>query len=257
MNEQEKPSYYAIIPADVRYCKELKYQERIFYGEITCLLNKEGYCFASNRYFANLYDVIPGTISRWISNLERLGFITVELIRNEKKQVIERRIFIKNNSRISPNNTYKQNCSYSYKQNNIYPMSRIAKDNIINTKIDRLFYYIIKKNGDIPKDVIDSKQFNEFYEIVQKLELNYTEDIINILTEENINKVKTIIYCIKELYVKNKRNILAKATREELINLYDSCKTLEISYKNTEKEINNFFDYYYASVIRNFEAKCK
>lgn len=257
MNEQEKPSYYAIIPADVRYCKELKYQERIFYGEITCLLNKEGYCFASNRYFANLYDVIPGTISRWISNLERLGFITVELIRNEKKQVIERRIFIKNNSRISPNNTYKQNSLYPYKQNNIYPMSRIAKDNIINTKIDRLFYYIIKKNGDIPKDIIDSRQFNEFYEIVQKLELNYTEDIINILTEENINKVKIIIYCIKELYVRNKRNILAKATREELIDLYDSCKTLELSYKNTEKEINNFFDYYYASVIRNFEAKFK
>ena len=111
MNETEKPSYYAVIPANIRYCKELKYPERLFYGEITCLLNKEGYCFASNKYFADLYGVIPGTISRWISHLQQLGFITVEVIRDEKKQIIERKIFIKEhrNSQ-SELYTYKQNC---------------------------------------------------------------------------------------------------------------------------------------------------
>ena len=51
--ENERPNYYAIIPADVRYDKRLKPIERLLYGEITCLSNKEGYCFASSNYFAN------------------------------------------------------------------------------------------------------------------------------------------------------------------------------------------------------------
>ena len=93
MNEENKPGYYAIIPSQVRYCQELKFPERLLYGEITSLLTKEGYCFASNRYFAELYNVIPGTISRWISHLEKLGFIKIQIIRNDKKQIIQRRIY--------------------------------------------------------------------------------------------------------------------------------------------------------------------
>lgn len=65
-------NYYAIIPASIRYNKELKFAERLLYGEITALTNKEGYCFASNRYFADLYSVTPETISRWISHLKKL-----------------------------------------------------------------------------------------------------------------------------------------------------------------------------------------
>lgn len=85
VNEQNnKPAYYAIIPSSVRYCEELKFAERLLYGEITALTGKEGYCFATNKYFSELYGVIPGTISRWISHLERLGFIKVEIIRNSK-----------------------------------------------------------------------------------------------------------------------------------------------------------------------------
>lgn len=93
MNEDNKPGYYAVIPSQVRYCKELKFSERLLYGEITALLNKEGYCFASNRYFAELYNVIPSTVSRWISHLEKLGFIKEVLIRDDKKQIIQRRLF--------------------------------------------------------------------------------------------------------------------------------------------------------------------
>jgi hypothetical protein len=62
-----KPSYYAIIPANVRY-SNLKPNTKLLYGEITALASKEGYCFASNRYFADLYDVTKNTISSWISD---------------------------------------------------------------------------------------------------------------------------------------------------------------------------------------------
>ena len=47
----EKPNYYAILPAEVRYCKELSPMERLLYAEITCLCNHKGYCWATNNYF--------------------------------------------------------------------------------------------------------------------------------------------------------------------------------------------------------------
>lgn len=87
-----KPSYYAIIPAEVRYSK-LKPNAKLLYGEITALSSKEGYCFATNNYFAKLYDVTKNTISLWVSQLNQEGFITVELIK-KGEQITERRIGI-------------------------------------------------------------------------------------------------------------------------------------------------------------------
>ena len=256
MNNGKQPSYYAVIPATVRYDKRLKYAERIFYGEITALIGKEGYCFASNNYFAELYGVIPGTISRWISNLVKLGYIKEELIRNEKNAIVERRIYITDIScRRIVQDTYKQNSSYPYKQNCLYPMSKKAKDNNINIKIDRFFFYIINNKGEVPKDFKNLEQYQEFYNMLVRLEFDYTEDMIKTFKEENIEKLKIIIYTIREMIIKNKGSFLGRVTREKFINVYDNCKTFEENYKNTENEIQNFFDYYYASFLRELKAR--
>ena len=91
--ENENPSYYAIIPADVRYDNRLRANEKLMYGEITCLSNKLGYCYSTNSYFAELYDVTPQAVSKWISNLEECGYIKTEYIR-KGKEIVERRIFL-------------------------------------------------------------------------------------------------------------------------------------------------------------------
>ena len=87
----ENPSYYAIIPAEVRYDKRLRANEKLMYGEITCLTQKEGYCYASNNYFASLYDVTPQAVSHWVSNLEKAGYIKLEYVYNGK-EIKERRM---------------------------------------------------------------------------------------------------------------------------------------------------------------------
>lgn len=89
--ETEKPSYYAIIPAVVRYDDRLSASEKLMYGELTCLTNKLGYCYASNSYFAKLYGKDASTISRWVKNLEDCGYITIDYERNGK-QIVRRLI---------------------------------------------------------------------------------------------------------------------------------------------------------------------
>jgi len=98
----ENPNYYAIIPAEVRY-SNLKPSAKLLYGEISALANKKGYCFSTNNYFAELYNVTRNTISLWIKDLTQHGFITVE-IKYRNKQIIERRLYItKNNDSITKN----------------------------------------------------------------------------------------------------------------------------------------------------------
>lgn len=88
-------NYYAIIPANVRYDKELRANAKLLYGEITALCNEKGYCWANNHYFAELYGVEKETISRWIGQLEKKGYIDTEIkYKGNTREVQERRIYI-------------------------------------------------------------------------------------------------------------------------------------------------------------------
>ena len=93
METNEKPSFYAILPAYVRYEKRLKPAERLLFAEISALTNKLGYCTASNGYFAKLYGIEKTTVSRWISHLSELGFLRLEMV-YEGKQIKGRKIWI-------------------------------------------------------------------------------------------------------------------------------------------------------------------
>jgi hypothetical protein len=75
----QEPSYYAIIPASVRYSDKICPNAKLMYGELTALCSKMGYCWATNGYFAKLYSVKSETISEWINGLRKAGFVTVEL----------------------------------------------------------------------------------------------------------------------------------------------------------------------------------
>ena len=107
MNEENKIGYYAIIPATVLFNEKIKANEKLLYAIITVISNKEGYCYASNGYLGRLLNAKPHTVSKWVSHLKELEFVCLDMIRNDKGEIIQRRIY--------PNDTpYTINRTYPY-----------------------------------------------------------------------------------------------------------------------------------------------
>ena len=105
--QRNKVGYYSLIPSKILYNKELKANEKLLYAMITSLACKEGYCFATNNYFAEELGVHPKTVSNWISDLRDKNYLKVEIVRKENKQIIQRKIYIKNDIPYPLNNGYK------------------------------------------------------------------------------------------------------------------------------------------------------
>ena len=80
----DNPSYYGILPADVRYDERLCPMAKIIYTEITALQDQKGYAWPSNGYFAKLYSVDSGTVSGWVAQLVKCGFVKMDMIKTEK-----------------------------------------------------------------------------------------------------------------------------------------------------------------------------
>lgn len=77
-NEKLEPSYWAVIPAPVRYDQSLTSSAKLLYAEISSLTKELGYCYASNHYFAELYSTSGRTIQRHLDALKNSGYIRIE-----------------------------------------------------------------------------------------------------------------------------------------------------------------------------------
>jgi len=88
---KEKPSYYAILTSEVRYNKNLTPNAKLLYAEITALCNMNGKCFASNKYFSELYGKSKSSISKWISQLVAYGYVSVTFTYKDGSKEIDKR----------------------------------------------------------------------------------------------------------------------------------------------------------------------
>lgn len=177
----ENPNYYAVIPAAVRYDEKLRANEKLLYGEISALTQKNGECWASNNYFADLYEVTPQAISKWILDLAERGYITVEYIRAEKSKNIDKRIIkmvSTNIDRVSTKDVegYQQ----KFKENNT---------SINNNK---------EEEGELKKVI-------NFYENNITLITPFVSEDIEKYLQEGL-QAELIIACMKEAVSRNKRN---------------------------------------------------
>ena len=153
-----QPGYYAILPANVRYSKVLPPAARLLYAEITSLTHKEGYCWATNDYFAKLYEVSISTVSRWISKLVQAGFISEEL---NKENGNSRRLYVApapNAIGVAPETPIPI-------RKNAYTYTQKAQDmnNKTNTKPKKLLPTYVGNNASYDTPVPDTPKSLEYH----------------------------------------------------------------------------------------------
>lgn len=228
MNEENKSNYYAIIPAVVRYDNELTDKAKLLYGEITCLSNKEGYCFATNNYFAKLYHCTNRAIQTTISKLQERGYIKIVIENNYKRKIF-----------LTDALGYEKNFVGGYEKNFMGGYEKNFTNNNINFNIDDdyLFYLIINRSSKISSD---------FYKLLNKLELIYTQEILAIMQKDKIQMLKGIIFVLYDLYNSEFSSLLSRVSRESLLNLYI------ISKEHCPDDILN---YYKRSIINKYTNK--
>ncbi len=149
---RDKPNYWANIPADVRYDKNLTPNAKLLYAEITALQQMNGVCHAGTQYFATLYNVSKTSIQNWLKILEDNNHITRHKIYKEgTKEILARHIKLVNRptqNNLRDNNTSNNNnTTYSNKRRFKKPTVKDIKE------------YCLVRNNNICADT-----FFDFYE---------------------------------------------------------------------------------------------
>ena len=164
----EQPNYYSILIAEVRYDKQLTPNAKLLYSEITALSSKTGLCWASNGYFANLYNVSNTTISRWVNQLAKKGFINVRMQYIPNTKQVDKRIIsltpINKNDNTSP-----QESLGGINKIVMGGINKIVKDNTTSNNTTRINREGKPSSLEIVKDYFRFKSFDlseaiNFYE---------------------------------------------------------------------------------------------
>ena len=152
----QKPNYYAVIPSEVRYSKNLTPNAKLLYAEITALCNMNGKCIASTQYFATLYNVSKTSIQNWLKILDDNNFITRHNIyRVGSKEILSRHIKL---TSLPTQDKFRDNTNTKYNNNtNLTDSNKKAffkKPSLIDIE-----NYCLSRNNNI-----DAEAFIDFYE---------------------------------------------------------------------------------------------
>lgn len=170
----EKKSYFAVIPANVRYDDDLSANAKLLYGEITALCNEKGYCWASNDYFSQLYSKSRITVSRWISELIQKGYINSEISKEDGNMrmltpLLTKTIIpiIKNdNTPIIKNDKQNNTIINNTLNNNSYIYSSSSRDKnkkkFIPPTIEEVREYAKSRNSNV-----DVQKFYDYYSVAK------------------------------------------------------------------------------------------
>ena len=180
----EQPGYFSVIPAAVMFNHNLTDFEKILYGHISSLCNKEGFCWAKNRTFAKAHRKSESTISAAISKLEKLGFIKVEIDRIEGNK---RKIWILFDALI-PKQEEKEEAPYTKKLEDLSQDFGIPIPENKDTYTKKLVYINNKTNSKIntkereggrapPSSLSKSKFASSFPEIEINCEFKSFHDV--------------------------------------------------------------------------------
>lgn len=123
MERDIEPFIKLVFPTSILGDYNLTPLERLLLIYILSLCKEYGYCWATNEFFSDSFNVSKQTISKSISSLSNYGYIVLEYDKkeknNSKRKIIISEVFKKRISNIQENlNTSNQENFKQYNKNN-------------------------------------------------------------------------------------------------------------------------------------------
>ena len=218
----EHKSYYAIIPAHVRYDKDLTPNAKLLYGEITALCNDKGYCWADNNYFSKLYGVSKTSISKWVSQLVNKKYIFSRIVYKEgTKEILHRYLSIvkdpiEDKFNIPIEDKLKDNNTFS---NNTF--------NITNKETKKIY-------GEYGNVKLSDSDISKLKEITPNVDEWIKK--VDVYTEKTGRKYKNYYLVIKD-WIENDRKKNENSINQGCPSWYDQIPTEKASEESLAKAL--------------------
>lgn len=84
---------WILIPPKIIAATDISIGHKALLGKIIGLVNEKGYCWASNRWLGKNTGFRPGTVSDYITTLVKKGYLQREVITDENKKVLRRKLY--------------------------------------------------------------------------------------------------------------------------------------------------------------------
>ena len=201
MKQEKLNNWVAVIPSIILYNNDLSDKDKLVFAVISNLTHEKGYCWASNRYIAELLGCSPITISRSISKLNFNGIVKNELLKDDHGT--NRKIYI--------------NMSYMNKGfiKNDIPSNQKRQANNITNNIKK---EILNKHCNLSKEILDfinlgwNRNFRTINtkKLQQRLKLFKIEQIklaIKNAYEDKYHRETNWTYLTPEYFMRNDDNI--------------------------------------------------
>lgn len=214
---KEKGSTFSVIPAAVRYDNKLTDKAKILYGTITAYCDKKGYCWATNKDFAEQYKCTIQYIIKLIKSLENNNHIKVERTSNSRK------IYINNLDKRKKTSAYSEKNVIGGINNLFFQTKQKETHNNIKNNINN-------NNGFANvKTVCSFDEKIKIYDIIEKIIDLY----FDIYEEYKLNRHPA-------LTAENKLKVQTKLSA--FIDEYDWCDDFDRNLKLWENMIIAFFN---------------
>ena len=168
-NESEGP--WIIIPPTVLADERLSAGEKLVYGRVFGFIKKHGYCTGTNDYLAKYIGMTKNTVKSYLKRLYALGYFRYEVLRGERGEVQERRIYplLMNESALPPGGNSTPPPGGNSTPPRVTPRvskppireGRIKKENNVNKKDEKEIDYF----ANLLADKLNDQKSISFYKI--------------------------------------------------------------------------------------------
>lgn len=200
---------------------------------ISSLCAEKGYCFASNQYLAELFDITDVSVSTKIKKLEQKNYISIEY-EYRGCEVISRKIRLKN-ILIDDLKNFKSTIKENFKDKRI----NIKKDLLDNNKGEEVFDYYQQEIGQLTP-----RQYEVLNTYIDKLDPLLIIEGINIAVDNGAKTMNYLKAVLNNFIEKGYKYItdLEKPVRTDKNRELEGNSTID---DTTMEELDNFMEDFY------------